>query len=124
MAGSAEQIEVAVAWAAWSAGDMVIDVRTPEEYATGHIAGALNVPLARLPYVARDLPDGQVLTACSMGGRSWQAAQRLAGFGRTALSISGGTKAWRAAGHPIATGPEPGERHRPGPLRRLLRRPR
>ena len=120
MAGSAEEIDVAVAYAAWVAGDLVIDVRTAEEYAAGHISGALNVPLARLPYAARDLPPGQILTACSMGGRSWQAARRLAALGRPALSITGGTKAWQAAGHPVTAGPNPGERRRPSLLARLV----
>lgn len=117
--GSAEEIDVAVAAAAWAAGDLVIDVRTPEEYATGHVAGALNVPLAVLPTAARGLPAGQVITVCTSGGRSYRAAQLLARQGRTALSVRGGTKAWRAAGHPVATGPTPGAQ-RPGLLRRLF----
>lgn len=120
--GSAEEIDVAVAAAAWAAGDLVIDVRTPQEYATGHVAGALNVPLGMLPAAARELPAGQVVTVCTSGGRSWRAAQLLARQGRTALSVRGGTKAWRAAGHPIATGATPGVRRRPGPLRRLFAR--
>lgn len=123
-AGSAEEIDVAVAAAAWAAGDLVLDVRTPEEYANGHVAGARNVPLSRLPAVARELPPGQLITVCTSGGRSWQAAQRLAALGRTALSVRGGTKAWRAAGHPVVTGPLPGSPTRPGLLRRLLSRRR
>ncbi|BCJ35782.1 hypothetical protein Athai_32850 [Actinocatenispora thailandica] len=113
-----------MAAAAWAAGDLVLDVRTPEEYATGHVAGARNVPLDRLPAAARELPGGQLLTVCTSGGRSWQAAQRLAALGRTALSVRGGTKAWRAAGHPVIDGPLPGAVARRGLLRRLLSRRR
>lgn len=118
--GSAEEVDVAVAVAAWAAGDTVLDVRTPEEYALGHVTGALNVPLGRLAVAARDLPAGQLITVCTSGGRSWRAAQLLARQGRTALSVRGGTKAWRAAGHPVTTGPTPGTRRRPGLLRRLF----
>ncbi|BCJ30070.1 rhodanese-like domain-containing protein [Actinocatenispora sera] len=67
-AGSAEEIDVEVAAAAWAAGDLVLDVRTPEEYANGHVAGARNVPLSRLPAAARELPPGQLITVCTSGG--------------------------------------------------------
>ncbi|MGH3657889.1 MAG: hypothetical protein ACRDUA_14630, partial [Micromonosporaceae bacterium] len=58
--------------------------------------------------------------------RSRQGADRLARLGRTALSLRGGTKAWAAAGFPIATGTEPGPRRRSrgvvAALRRMARR--
>jgi rhodanese-related sulfurtransferase len=108
--GSAERVEVAVARAIWAAGDTVIDVRTPGEYALGHLPGALNVPVDTVAFRARELPPGQVLTVCSMGNRSWRAAQILAATGREALSLTGGAKAWAAAGLPLVTGAEPGER--------------
>ena len=41
---AAERIDVVTAHEMWRAGDTVIDVRTADEYARGHIAGALNVP--------------------------------------------------------------------------------
>jgi rhodanese-related sulfurtransferase len=110
MTGSAERVDVAVARAIWQAGDTVLDVRTAEEYAHGHLPGALNVPVDRIAFRAADLPAGQVLTVCSLGNRSWRAAQLLANAGREALSLTGGTKAWAAAGLPLATGAEPGER--------------
>ena len=110
VAGSAEHIEVAVARALWDAGDPIVDVRLPEEYVLGHLPGAINIPIDELPFRTGELGDGQVITVCSMGNRSWRAAEALARAGRTALSLSGGTKAWAAAGLPIATGPEPGVR--------------
>lgn len=122
MTGSAERVEIAVAQSIWAAGDTVIDVRTPAEYAQGHLPGALNVPVDTVAFRGRELPAGQVLTVCSMGNRSWRAAQILAATGREALSLSGGTKAWAAAGLPLVTGPEPGERTvRRGFWRRLTR---
>jgi rhodanese-related sulfurtransferase len=104
---TAERIEVATAREMWRAGDTVIDVRTADEYATGHIAGAINVPIDTLPKGAEALPDGPVLTTCSLGGRGGRAADLLALAGRTAFSIDGGTKAWQAAGLPIVTGSDP-----------------
>lgn len=121
--GSAERVDVAVAREIWVAGDVVVDVRTPEEYATGHLPGAINLPIGQIAWRATELPAGQVLTVCSMGNRSWQAAESLARRGREALSLQGGTKAWVAAGLPVTTGFEPGERavRRRGLIARLRR---
>jgi rhodanese-related sulfurtransferase len=102
-----ERISVSVAREMQRAGDTIVDVRSPAEYAHGHIAGALNVPIETLPNGARSLPDGQVITACSTGGRAGRAAELLALLGRVTFSISGGTKAWQSAGLPIHTGPLP-----------------
>lgn len=123
---AAEEVDLTVARALWAAGDPVVDVRTPQEYAAGHVAGALNVPLDRLPFALDTLPPGQVLTVCSLGNRSRQGAERLARLGRPAVSLRGGTKAWAAAGLPTHTGPDPGERARtrgPRPWRHRGRRP-
>jgi rhodanese-related sulfurtransferase len=104
---AAERVDVSTAQEMWRAGDPIIDVRSPSEYAQGHIAGALNVPLDTLPLGARKLPDRPILTACGMGGRAGRAAELLDLAGRTAFFIAGGTKAWAAAGLPVVVGPEP-----------------
>jgi rhodanese-related sulfurtransferase len=104
---AAERIDVATAREMWRAGDTVIDVRTSDEYASGHIAGAINIPIDTLPKGADALPDGAVLTTCTSGGRGGRAADLLALAGRTAFSIDGGTKAWQEAGYPIVTGSRP-----------------
>ncbi|HEY8454326.1 MAG TPA: rhodanese-like domain-containing protein [Actinopolymorphaceae bacterium] len=109
---AAEEIDVAVARELWRAGDVFVDVRTAEEYAAGHITGATNIPLDQLAFRLDDLPAGQIVTVCSMGNRSRLGAERLTRLGRTAFSLRGGTKAWAAAGLPITTGTEPGERRR------------
>jgi rhodanese-related sulfurtransferase len=111
---AAEPIDVQTAFQMWRAGDTVIDVRSPSEYAQGHIAGALNVPIDTLPLAAEQLPDGPVITACSLGRRGGRAAELLDLVGRTSFSIIGGTKAWQAAGLPILSGPEPGHFRRRG----------
>jgi rhodanese-related sulfurtransferase len=102
---AAERIDVRTAREMMRAGDVVIDVRRPAEYASGHIAGAINIPIEELDLAT--LPPGQLLTTCSMGGRGGRAADLLGGAGRTAFSIEGGVKAWQAAGFPIRLGTAP-----------------
>lgn len=76
---------------------VIIDVRSPEEFAGGHVDGAINIPLDKLAHgVAGIPPDALVVTVCGKGGgRSDQAAAQLrsAGF-RSARSLCGGTFAW------------------------------
>jgi rhodanese-related sulfurtransferase len=103
----AEPIDVATACEMQRAGDPIVDVRTPEEYARGHIAGALNIPITSLPKGLDGLPDGPVITTCSLGGRGGRAAVLLDAAGYLAFTIAGGTKAWQAAGLPVVTGPLP-----------------
>ncbi|MFJ3933085.1 rhodanese-like domain-containing protein [Streptomyces sp. NPDC090029] len=83
----------------------VIDVRTPGEFAGGHLPGALNIPLDR---IARALPDirhaadrGDVLVVCASGARSGNACRILAENGITTATLSGGTGAWAADGHEL-----------------------
>ena len=104
---AAERVDVRTARQMQLAGDTIIDVRLPEEYASGHIAGAINIPIEELA-VSR-LPPGQVLTTCSMGGRGGRAADVLDTAGIAAFSIDGGTKAWQAVGLPVVRGSQPGD---------------
>jgi rhodanese-related sulfurtransferase len=85
---------------------MLIDVREPEEYAHGHVPGAINLPQAeiasRLDEVPRDRP---VQVICQGGYRSLRSAQFLAQMGFTNVaSVAGGTAAWQAGGHPLEMG--------------------
>ncbi len=104
---AAERIAPAVAREMQRAGDPIVDVRSPDEYASGHITGAINVPIAMVPKALDAFGDRPVITACSMGGRGGRAADLIDAAGRTAFTIEGGTKAWSAAGLPITTGPTP-----------------
>ncbi|MGV9574836.1 rhodanese-like domain-containing protein, partial [Streptomyces nigra] len=90
----------------------VVDVRTPGEYAAGHLPGALNVPLDRLPSALpalRRLPAGELLVVCASGARSENACRLLAEQGVTALTLTGGTQGWAADGHALRR-PESGAR--------------
>jgi phage shock protein E len=65
---------------------LVIDVRSPEEYRSGHLANGVNIPLGELrKSLPRQVKDkGQVLFVhCLSGGRSGIAKQQLEGMGYT-----------------------------------------
>jgi rhodanese-related sulfurtransferase len=80
-----------------SSSAVIVDVRSPEEYAQGHVAGAINIPLDSLEGRASELPrDAHIVTVCGKGGgRSERAAEQLRASGFTsARSLCGGTAAW------------------------------
>ena len=88
-------------------GVTVLDVRTPEEYATGHIAGAVNVNWEGADFAAQVKqldPATPVLVYCHSGNRSGQAVQVMEqeGFQRI-FDLGGGVLAWNAAGQPLTT---------------------
>jgi rhodanese-related sulfurtransferase len=83
-------------------------VRNPDEYATGHVSGALLIPLGELAVRVDEIPDSDpVYVICAVGGRSLAAAQALLRAGYAAQSVAGGTKAWIASGRPVVTGMAP-----------------
>ncbi|MFG2333625.1 rhodanese-like domain-containing protein [Streptomyces sp. NPDC048604] len=83
----------------------VVDVRSPAEYASGHVPGALNVPLDRLaqavPALREAAARGELLVVCQSGNRSAAARTQLAAQGVPALNLTGGTSAWAARGHSL-----------------------
>ena len=88
-----------------AAGPPIFDVRTTEEYNSGHIPGAVHLPLDQ---VTADHPaltpldkTQPVYLVCAVGGRSAMAADRLASAGFHAVNVQGGTNGWKAAGHPV-----------------------
>jgi rhodanese-related sulfurtransferase len=79
---------------------VVVDVRSAEEFAAGHIDGALHIPLDSLAKRASEIPkDAVVITACGKGGgRADRAARELQALGHgSARPLCGGTVAWFAA---------------------------
>lgn len=84
----------------------VVDVRNADEWAHGHIRGALHAPLGRLQEHVAKLPgDGQQLVLhCESGGRSAIAASVLLALGvPNVANLEGGFAAWRAAGLPVTS---------------------
>ncbi len=72
-------------------GARLVDVRTPEEYAQGHIYGSVNVPLDTLPGGAAILgKSDKIYVYCRSGARSGRAAAVLRGSGFTDVTNIGG----------------------------------
>ena len=81
----------------------VIDVREPHEFATGHVPGAVNIPLSRFDPAEAPL-DKPVVLICQAGGRSRTALNKARAIGREDVRhYAGGTNGWRAAGGEIAS---------------------
>ena len=80
-------------------------VREPEEFAQGHVPGALNVPQAELATRLEEIPrDRPVLTICRSGGRSLRSAQFLKQVGIADVkSVADGTDGWIESGRPVST---------------------
>lgn len=83
---------------------MMIDVREYPEFASGHIAGSLLVPLAALAGKSAGWDRSKPLAlVCKSGRRSELARQQLASSGFASLTVlEGGIDAWRAAGRPLS----------------------
>ncbi|MFO0914420.1 MAG: MBL fold metallo-hydrolase [Pirellulales bacterium] len=77
---------------------LVVDVRSAKEYAAGHIADSLNIPLPHLRERMSEIPrDRTIVMQCEGGYRSAIAASLVAGSGYQPLDLVGGIKAWLAS---------------------------
>jgi rhodanese-related sulfurtransferase len=79
----------------------LIDVREADEYASGHVPGAVNLPMSTIGEHLDELPDGPFDVICQMGGRSARVVEALTGRGHDATNVDGGTGAWIEAGYPV-----------------------
>lgn len=79
----------------------LLDVRTPEEFAAGHIAGAVNIPVQELEHRLSEVPaTTPVVVYCHSGRRAGKAASLLQARGRPVTELDGSILGWRAAGLP------------------------
>lgn len=90
---------------------VILDVRTPAEFAAGHVPGARNVPHDQVASKLEELAasrDKTVVLYCRSGRRSGMAAETLrsAGFGKL-LQLEGDYPGWEAAGRPVEGASEP-----------------
>ena len=79
-----------------AAGALLLDVRTPAEFAQGHLPGALNIPVVELPDRLAELggPDRDVVVYCRSGMRSARAATVLRRAGYRAVHDLGAMNNW------------------------------
>lgn len=81
---------------------LLVDVRTPNEFKEGHIAGAVNIDLQQLSRRLDELPHDQpIVLYCRSGSRSATAANLLTQAGYDNVYDLGGVIAWRAQGLPL-----------------------
>ncbi len=91
-----------------SKGCVVIDVRETDEYVSGHVPGAVSVPLSVLVDNVDAFPDATTTyVICQAGGRSMRACEYLEGLGKSVVNVAGGTGAWIAAGYDVVAGESP-----------------
>lgn len=85
---------------------LVVDVREPDEFAAGHIAGAVNLPLSRFDAAALPQAGEKTLVLHCLGGkRSAMALDRCAAAQAAVdTHLAGGVNAWTAAGFPLVRG--------------------
>src|SRR5690242_20127856 len=83
-------------------GAVLVDVREPGEFRTGHVPGAVNIPMGQLSARRDELdPSRPVYVVCASGNRSRAMVDLLSASGFDAVNVAGGTAAWVRTGRPI-----------------------
>ena len=84
---------------------LVLDVRQPEEYHEGHIAGSKLLPLGDLRQRLTELPrEKEIICVCATGSRSRAATKFLVSAGYSAVNMNGGMLMWQRAKLPLRKG--------------------
>jgi rhodanese-related sulfurtransferase len=90
-------------------GFVIVDARSPEKYAAGHVPGALNLPTRTITAASTaDLDTGQLYVTYCDGPHcngSTRSALRLAELGFRVKEMLGGFHFWQLDGHPVEVGP-------------------
>jgi rhodanese-related sulfurtransferase len=103
LASLPDEISIDQAYQLYEEGVFVLDVRTPQEWDEYHAPDTTLIPLDELESRVDELPRGQkIVVVCRSGNRSQVGRDilRQAGFEQV-TSMSGGLKAWGAAGYPL-----------------------
>jgi rhodanese-related sulfurtransferase len=83
---------------------LLVDVREPVEWNTGHAPSARHIPLGQLRRYMCDLPkDRRIILVCRSGNRSAQATAILTAAGLDASNLTGGMSAWARSGLPVVS---------------------
>lgn len=84
---------------------LILDVRTPAEFAAGHIPGAVNIPHTEIEARMSELGDQQdreIVVHCKSGRRAGMAEEQLVAAGYTnILHLDGDMQGWEAGGRPV-----------------------
>jgi rhodanese-related sulfurtransferase len=82
---------------------LVVDVREKSEYRSGHVPGAVNLPLKYLGNEVEALAEakGDVIVICNTGRRATAAAKLLQGIGVTVILVKDGMDVWKSREYPI-----------------------
>lgn len=84
---------------------ILLDVRQPAEFRSGHIPGAKLIPLGDLSSRMDELPKNQeIICVCHSGNRSLSATRKLASAGYQVTNLQGGMIAWMRSGLPVSGG--------------------
>lgn len=94
-------------------GFVLVDCRSPQDYAVGHIPGAVNLPYASLSETTTaGLSTGATYVVYDAGlfdNAGTKSALRLATLGFRVKEMMGGLAGWKAEGYPVAVGTAPGK---------------
>jgi rhodanese-related sulfurtransferase len=99
--GEAPQLGAMEARDLVASGAAAVDVREPDEWHAGHMAGSTWIPLGELGRRLDELPSGPLVIVCRTGSRSGMVADALVGAGLDARNLAGGLVGWVAAGLPL-----------------------
>lgn len=83
---------------------LLIDLRDPEDYLSGHIPGAVCAQEPKLPELLADQNGTPAILICYHGPGSIRTARSLSGRGFSAAAVCGGMNAWMQAGYPVVSG--------------------
>lgn len=81
----------------------LIDVRSPGEFAAGHVPGAINIPLEQVEIRLPDIQHAPIALLCQSGRRAGMACEVLTGHRPDLMVVEGGTQAWVSAGLPTVS---------------------
>ncbi|MGF7124528.1 rhodanese-like domain-containing protein [Rhodococcus sp. TAF43] len=99
------EIDVTELESVLASGAPLVDVREADEFAGGHVPGAVSIPLSEFVARVDEVPaDATVYMICAVGGRSGQAAEYLVARGVDAVNVAGGTMAWMQSGRAVDAG--------------------
>ena len=104
MSEQTPEVGVEVFAGTWRRGTRLVDVREPEEFASGHVPGAVNVPLVEVLAEPQRFAGQECYVICGSGGRSLKAAEAMNAAGGRAVSVAGGTSGWIEAGNEVEGG--------------------